>query len=60
MPKINPPVKLDNAEHEAKAQWILDNATKCDFDYPNQFYEYTKILWKDKGVQVVVLKQIYI
>ncbi|EFA06419.2 G protein alpha s subunit-like Protein [Tribolium castaneum] len=51
MPKITPPVRLDNERHETMAKWVLDNATKQDFDYPSQFYEFTKILWKDTGVQ---------
>lgn len=52
MPSINPAIKLDNPDNEFKAKWILDHATKQDFDYPAEFYEYTKFLWKDQGVQV--------
>ncbi|RZC37743.1 guanine nucleotide-binding protein G(s) subunit alpha-like [Asbolus verrucosus] len=57
MSSITPPVKLDNPENETMAKWVLDHATKQDFDYPEEFYQYTKILWKDKGVQVMTFER---
>lgn len=30
---------------------LQDVASQPDFDYPNEFYEHTEELWKDRGVQ---------
>lgn len=54
MGSIEPPVQLDSAEHETMAKWVVEYATKQGFDYPSEFYQYTKVLWKDRGVQVVL------
>ncbi|XP_063907978.1 guanine nucleotide-binding protein G(s) subunit alpha-like isoform X2 [Zophobas morio] len=51
MGSIEPPVQLDSAEHETMAKWVVEYATKQGFDYPSEFYQYTKVLWKDRGVQ---------
>lgn len=52
MPQLSPPNKLDNSENEKRANWILTNALKQDFNFPSEFYECTAILWRDSGVQV--------
>ncbi|BFZ19259.1 hypothetical protein BsWGS_22298 [Bradybaena similaris] len=51
MSTLNPPVVLENSSNKAKMDYIQDKASQTDFDYPPIFYEYTEILWKDKGVQ---------
>ncbi|GFR65075.1 guanine nucleotide-binding protein G(s) subunit alpha [Elysia marginata] len=51
MSTLNPPVKLENPANKAKVDYIQDKASQPDFEYPPIFYEYTEILWKDKGVQ---------
>jgi len=51
MSGLNPPVSLEHPENKAKVDYIQDQAASPDFDYPAHFYEYTEILWKDKGVQ---------
>uniref|UniRef100_A0A0B7AEC3 Guanine nucleotide-binding protein G(s) subunit alpha n=1 Tax=Arion vulgaris TaxID=1028688 RepID=A0A0B7AEC3_9EUPU len=51
MSTLNPPVTLENPSNKAKMDYIQDRASQTDFDYPPIFYEYTEILWKDKGVQ---------
>jgi guanine nucleotide-binding protein G(s) subunit alpha len=51
MSTLNPPVTLENSSNKAKVDYIQDKASHNDYDYPPIFYEYTEILWKDKGVQ---------
>ncbi|CAG5131075.1 unnamed protein product, partial [Candidula unifasciata] len=51
MSTLNPPVALEHPSNKAKVDYIQDKASQQDFDYPPIFYEYTEILWKDKGVQ---------
>ncbi|KAI8790037.1 guanine nucleotide-binding protein G(s) subunit alpha [Biomphalaria glabrata] len=51
MSTLNPPVHLENPSNKAKVDYIQDKASQAEFDYPAIFYEYTEILWKDKGVQ---------
>lgn len=51
MGSLNPPAKLEHQENKAKVDYIQDQASQPDFTYPPEFYEYTEILWKDKGVQ---------
>lgn len=34
MDEIDPPVKLDNPANEASKKYILEVASKPDFDYP--------------------------
>ncbi|KAL8574602.1 hypothetical protein ACOMHN_061602 [Nucella lapillus] len=51
MSTLNPPVTLENPENQSRVDYIQDVASSGDFDYPNEFYEHTEILWKDKGVK---------
>ncbi|XP_059139549.1 guanine nucleotide-binding protein G(s) subunit alpha [Physella acuta] len=51
MPSLNPPVQLEHPQNKAKVDYIQDKASGPEYDYPTIFYEYTEILWKDKGVQ---------
>uniref|UniRef100_A0A0B7AEX9 Guanine nucleotide-binding protein G(s) subunit alpha n=1 Tax=Arion vulgaris TaxID=1028688 RepID=A0A0B7AEX9_9EUPU len=51
MSTLNPPVTLEYHSNRSKVDYIQDKASQTDFDYPPIFYEYTEILWKDKGVQ---------
>ncbi|CAL1541958.1 unnamed protein product [Lymnaea stagnalis] len=51
MSTLNPPVQLEHPQNKAKVDYIQDKASQAEFDYPPIFYEYTEILWKDKGVQ---------
>lgn len=51
MSVLNPPVALENPDNQYRVDYIQNETTKPDFDYPAEFYEHTEILWKDKGVQ---------
>nr|AGJ70283.1 G protein subunit alpha s1 [Terebratalia transversa] len=51
MSTLNPPILLANQGNQFRIDYIQDVASLPDFDYPPEFYEHTKILWEDKGVQ---------
>ncbi|KAK9890954.1 hypothetical protein WA026_013294 [Henosepilachna vigintioctopunctata] len=50
MPKLNPPVEIDNSENKEKAVWILSQVHQLE-NLPEKFYDFCSSLWKDKGVQ---------
>ncbi|XP_076043285.1 G protein alpha s subunit [Oratosquilla oratoria] len=51
MSTLTPPIALENPEHQFRVDYIQDDASKKDFNYPAEFYEHTEILWNDRGVQ---------
>jgi len=51
MNTINPPVSLADASNQYRAEYILDVSSRADFEYPQEFFEHTEVLWKDAGVQ---------
>ncbi|XP_042873729.1 guanine nucleotide-binding protein G(s) subunit alpha [Penaeus japonicus] len=51
MSTLTPPIALENPAHQFRVDYIQDVASSKDFDYPEEFYEHTEILWKDQGVQ---------
>lgn len=51
MSTLTPPIALENPNHQYRVDYIQDVASQKDFDYPEEFYEHTEYLWKDKGVQ---------
>lgn len=51
MSTLSPPVPLEHPENQARVDWIQDISSQTDFDYPQEFYEHTESLWKDKGIQ---------
>lgn len=51
MNTLNPPIALEHPENQYRVDYIQDEASKTDFDYPPEFYEHTEVLWKDSGVQ---------
>ena len=67
-------INLENENLRPQLDWIIDNASATDFNYPpvilnylhailclhnsitslfifKEFWSYTAILWKDKGIQ---------
>lgn len=44
-------IQLENENLRAQLDWIIDNASATNFNYPPEFWSYTEILWKDKGIQ---------
>ncbi|CAF5187920.1 unnamed protein product, partial [Rotaria sp. Silwood1] len=48
---INPPVRLEHAENQARATYILTTAHQLDVDYPPAFFDHAEVLWRDGGVQ---------
>lgn len=51
MSTLTPPIALDCLEQQFRVDYIQDDASQPNFDWPDEFYEHTEILWKDKGVQ---------
>ncbi|TGZ67880.1 hypothetical protein CRM22_004560 [Opisthorchis felineus] len=51
MNSIKPPVELERAENRKLRDYILEHASKTDFEYPPEFYTYCAKLWQDKGIQ---------
>ncbi|CAF4819022.1 unnamed protein product [Rotaria sp. Silwood1] len=48
---INPPVRLEHSENQARATYILTTAHQLDVDYPPAFFDHAEVLWRDGGVQ---------
>lgn len=44
-------IELQDESLRPKLDWIIDNASGANFNYPPEFWEYTEQLWKDKGIQ---------
>ncbi|KAA0202122.1 hypothetical protein HAZT_HAZT003980 [Hyalella azteca] len=51
MATLTPPVSLEDPNNQASVDYIQDEASQIDFDYPPEFFDHTEILWRDKGVQ---------
>lgn len=51
MTVLNPPISLENPDNQHRVEYIQNETMSTEFDYPQEFYEHTEILWKDKGVQ---------
>lgn len=51
MSTLTPPIALENPTHQFRVDYIQDVASQKSFDYPEEFYDHTEILWEDKGIQ---------
>ncbi|KAF2365429.1 Guanine nucleotide binding protein (G-protein) alpha subunit [Trinorchestia longiramus] len=51
MSTLTPPISLEDPKNQARVDYIQDEASQIDFDYPPEFFDHTEMLWKDKGVQ---------
>ncbi|CAL8081883.1 unnamed protein product [Calicophoron daubneyi] len=51
MSVIHPPVELAHPENKKLRDYMLEQASKSDFDYPPEFYKNCTELWRDKGIQ---------
>lgn len=45
-------IRLDDESLQPKLDWIIDRASEANFDYPPEFWTYTDLLWRDKGIQL--------
>jgi guanine nucleotide-binding protein G(s) subunit alpha len=56
MPVITPPLETEKADNAAKREWYVAAVAEClaagdhEFDYSEQFFDYSEDLWKDGGV----------
>lgn len=50
MSTLTPPVALQDLNNQASVDYIQDEASQMDFDFPPEFFDHTEILWQDKGV----------
>jgi guanine nucleotide-binding protein G(s) subunit alpha len=44
-------IRLENEQLQPQLDWIIDRASEINFDYPAEFWIYTDMLWKDKGIK---------
>ncbi|KAH9281712.1 Guanine nucleotide-binding protein G(s) subunit alpha [Echinococcus granulosus] len=51
MPNLKPPVVLKNHENTPIRNYMLEEASKNDFDFPPIFFSHCRQLWGDAGVQ---------
>ncbi|CUT99666.1 guanine nucleotide binding protein Gs subunit [Echinococcus multilocularis] len=51
MPNLKPPVVLKNPENTPIRNYMLEEASKNDFDFPPIFFSHCRQLWGDAGVQ---------
>ena len=52
MSTLTPPIPLQDPKNQVSVDYIQDEASQIDFDYPVEFFDHTEILWRDKGVPV--------
>ena len=45
-------IRLENENLQPQLDWIIDRASEANFDYPEEFWTYTDLLWKDRGIQL--------
>ncbi|RDD46894.1 Guanine nucleotide-binding protein G(s) subunit alpha [Trichoplax sp. H2] len=51
MGTLTPPCTLANLNNQFRVDYITEIASADNFNYPPVFFEHTKELWKDQGVQ---------
>ncbi|XP_067904170.1 guanine nucleotide-binding protein G(s) subunit alpha isoform X3 [Heterodontus francisci] len=51
MNTLVPPVLLANPENQFRLDYILNLANQKNFEFTQEFYEHTTILWQDEGVK---------
>jgi len=51
MSTLTPPINLEDPNNQGSVDYIQDEASQIDFDYPTEFFDHTEILWRDRGVQ---------
>ncbi|KAK2118044.1 hypothetical protein P7K49_004931 [Saguinus oedipus] len=50
MSNLVSPVELANPKNQFRVDYILSVVSMPNFDFPPEFYEHAKALWKDEGV----------
>nr|XP_046915632.1 guanine nucleotide-binding protein G(s) subunit alpha-like [Dermatophagoides farinae] len=58
MEYLNPPIELVNPMNQPSLNFIkkLDTTQMETYDYPDEFFEHTKRLWSDPGIQACYLR----
>ncbi|XP_077998015.1 guanine nucleotide-binding protein G(s) subunit alpha-like isoform X2 [Glandiceps talaboti] len=51
MSTLTPPIELQNPDNKFRLDYIQDETSRPDFDFPQEFFEHTRALWDDKGVR---------
>nr|AAS38583.1 guanine nucleotide-binding protein G(s) alpha subunit [Lytechinus variegatus] len=51
MSTLSPPIQLAEPQNQFRLDYIQDVSSSPDFDYPEEFWDHTKHLWIDAGVQ---------
>ncbi|XP_077982135.1 guanine nucleotide-binding protein G(s) subunit alpha-like [Glandiceps talaboti] len=51
MSTLTPPIPLEHPENQFRLDYIQDVSSSPGFDYPEEFWDHTEVLWKDAGVQ---------
>ncbi|XP_041061243.1 guanine nucleotide-binding protein G(s) subunit alpha isoform X1 [Carcharodon carcharias] len=51
MNTLVPPVPLAHPENQFRLEYILNLANQKNFEFTQEFYEHTTVLWQDEGVK---------
>ncbi|KRZ03723.1 Guanine nucleotide-binding protein G(s) subunit alpha [Trichinella zimbabwensis] len=51
MEELNPPIRLEKSSNMEHVRYMLEVACVPDFEYPDDFFDRVKDLWRDQGVQ---------
>ncbi|GAV09412.1 hypothetical protein RvY_18959 [Ramazzottius varieornatus] len=51
MSNLRPPVELEDPRNESRLQYIQSIADVANFVYPDEFWDCTEALWRDRGVK---------
>ncbi|KRX14029.1 Guanine nucleotide-binding protein G(s) subunit alpha [Trichinella nelsoni] len=51
MEELSPPIRLEKSSNMEHVRYMLEVASAPDFQYPDDFFDRVKSLWRDQGVQ---------
>ncbi|KAM8867520.1 guanine nucleotide-binding protein G(s) subunit alpha-like [Synchiropus picturatus] len=51
MSTLIPPCQLAHPANKARVEYVLNCVHQRDFEFSQEFYDHTKLLWQDQGVQ---------
>ncbi|OUC40533.1 g-protein alpha subunit [Trichinella nativa] len=51
MEELSPPIRLEKSSNMEHVRYMLEVACAPDFQYPDDFFDRVKNLWRDQGVQ---------
>uniref|UniRef100_A0A673A6U2 Guanine nucleotide-binding protein G(s) subunit alpha n=1 Tax=Sphaeramia orbicularis TaxID=375764 RepID=A0A673A6U2_9TELE len=51
MSTLTPPCQLASPANQSRIDYVLNQVTQKDFEFPSEYYDHAKSLWQDEGVR---------